>query len=116
MGNLTARPVRLEDEADLDAFVEGNDVALVELHTSGCPKCQAMEPVLGNVARSTGVPVGTANPADDHAFVDRFVTSSVPALFLYKGGEQIARVAAGFLGGEEVVDFIAEHVPDAVDD
>jgi len=115
MGDLTARPVRLEDEVALDAFLEDHDVALVELHTSGCPKCQAMEPVLGNVARSTDVPVGMANPADDPAFVDRFVTSSVPALFLYADGEQVAHVAEGFLGGDEVVDFLTEHVPDAVD-
>lgn len=116
MGDLTARPVQLEDETALDTFIENHDVALVELHTSGCPKCQAMEPVLGNVARSTGIPVGTANPADDHAFVDRFVTSSVPALFLYADGEQVAHVAEGFLGGDEVVDFLEEHVPDGADD
>ena len=115
MNDSTARPVRLEDGADLDRFVDAHDVALVEFYTKGCPKCQAMEPVLGNVARSTPVPIGTVNPGDDLSLVDRFDIESVPALVLFRDGEPIAHVADGFLGGDEVVAFLEDHVPDAVE-
>lgn len=108
------KPTHLEDGADLDSFVERHDVALVEFYTSGCPKCQAMEPVLGNVARATAVPIGTVNPGDDLSLVDRFDIESVPALVVFRDGSPIAHVADGFLGGDEVVSLLEEHVPDAV--
>lgn len=115
MSETPTTPIDLETASELEVFLEDNAVALVELYTTGCPKCQAMEPVLGNVARGTGLPVGTCNPADDPAFLDRFDVSSVPALFLFENGAQVAHVADGFLGGDEVVSFVAEHVPDAID-
>lgn len=109
------RPISLQTADELEAFLEDNEVAIVEVYTSGCPKCQAMEPVLGNVARQTGIPIGTCNPADDPTFLERFDTSSVPALFVFDDGTQIAHVADGFLGGDAVVSFVADHIPDAVD-
>ncbi|ARS91097.1 thioredoxin family protein [Natrarchaeobaculum aegyptiacum] len=115
MNDRTVKPVELETEADLEAFLADNDVAIVEVYTSGCPKCQAMAPVLGNVARQTGLAIGTCNPADDPAFTERLDVLSVPALYLFEDGSEVARVADGFLGGDEVVSFVAEHVPEAVD-
>jgi len=59
----TSKPSRLETGDELDDFVDAHDVALVEFYTSGCAMCQAMEPVLGNVARATDVAIGMVNPA-----------------------------------------------------
>ncbi|UHQ95420.1 thioredoxin family protein [Haloterrigena alkaliphila] len=111
----TARPTQLADGRALDDFLERHDVALVEFYTAGCSMCQAMEPVLGNVARATGVPVGTINPGDDIGLVERFDISSVPTLIVFEDGEEIARRAEGFVGADEVVDFLENHVPGAVD-
>ncbi|APW99524.1 thiol reductase thioredoxin [Halobiforma lacisalsi AJ5] len=115
MTDPRTRPQRLEDADELDAFVANHDVALVELFTSGCPKCQAMEPVLGNVARSTGVPVGLVNLGDDPRLVERFEVQSVPALVVFRDGERVAHLADGFVGGDELTSFLADHAPDAVD-
>ncbi|WP_255192248.1 thioredoxin family protein [Natronobeatus ordinarius] len=109
------KPVRLADGDDLDAFVADEDVALVEFYTKGCAKCQAMEPVLGNVARATAVSIGMVNPGDDLALADRFAIQSVPTLVLFVDGEEVARLAEGFQGGDDVVTFLEEHVPEAVD-
>lgn len=109
------KPRRLETGGDLDDFVETHDVALVELYTSGCALCQAMEPVLGNVARATDVAIGLVNPGDDIGLVDRFDVRSVPTLLLFEEGTETARLAEGFQGGDAVTDFLATHVPDAVD-
>lgn len=111
----TPRPTRLEDGADLDAFLEDHDVALVELYTRGCSKCQAMEPVLGTVARATGVPVGLVNPGDDLALVERFAIESVPTLLCFENGREIARLAEGFVGADDVVAFLEANVPNAVE-
>ncbi|WP_408957803.1 thioredoxin family protein [Natrinema sp. 74] len=110
----TDKPVRLETGDELDAFVDSRDVALVEFYTSGCALCQAMEPVLGNVARATDVAIGMVNPGDDIGLVDRFDIRSVPTLVLFEDGDETARLAEGFQGGDAVTDFLADHVPTAV--
>lgn len=111
----TAKPTHLEDGADLDAFLERHDVALVEYYTSGCSMCQAMEPVLGNVARATEIAVGLVNPGNDITLVERFDIDSVPTLILFVGGDEIARRADGFTGADDVVAFLEANAPDAVD-
>ncbi|ELY67562.1 thioredoxin family protein [Natrinema versiforme] len=111
----TTKPSRFENGDDLETFVERHDVALVEFYTSGCALCQAMEPVLGNVARATDVAIGMVNPGDDIELVDRFDIRSVPTLILFEDGEETARLAEGFQGGDAVTDFLETHVPNAVD-
>lgn len=109
------RPTALERADELDVFLADHDVALVEFYTAGCSMCQAMEPVLGNVARATGVPVATINPAGDVALADRFEVRSVPTLVAFEGGEAVARLADGFQGTEAVVSWLQTHVPEAVE-
>jgi thiol-disulfide isomerase/thioredoxin len=108
-GMTTAKPTRLADESELDAFVADHDLALVEFYTEGCAMCAAMEPVLGNVAKATEVAVGMANPRDDPPLVDRFDVRSVPLLLLFRDGELAARKAEGFQGASDVVAFLEEH-------
>ncbi|MFB6117027.1 thioredoxin family protein [Halosegnis sp.] len=108
----TTRPTRLADAAALDAFVADEELALVEFYTAGCTLCDAMEPVLGNVARATDVAVGMVNPGDDIALVDRFDVRSVPTLLLFREGEVVARRADGFQGASAVVEFLADHAPE----
>lgn len=111
----TSKPTRLEDGADLEAFVGAHDVALVECYTSGGSKCQAMEPVLGTVARATDVPVGLLNPGDDIALLKRLELDSVPTLLVYRDGTEIARRAEGFIGAAGVLEFLEDTAPAAVD-
>lgn len=114
MDDRTAKPARLEDGADLDEFVTRNEVALVEFYTKGCARCRAMEPVLGNVARATGVAIGLVNPGDDIALVDRFDIRAVPTLVLFEDGSEIARTDEGFQGTDAVVSFVTEYASSGV--
>jgi thioredoxin-like negative regulator of GroEL len=104
-----SRPTRLADEADLDAFVEAHDVALVEFFTEGCSICASMEPVLGNVARASDVAVALVNPRDDPPLVDRFAVQSVPLLVLFVDGEPVDRRAEGFVGADDVLAWLEEY-------
>jgi len=110
----TQRPTRLEDATALESFLEHNEVALVEFYTSGCSKCQAMEPILGNVARATGISVGLVNPGDDIGLVERFDIRSVPTLVLFESGEERTRWAEGVVGAADLVAVLEESVPEAV--
>ena len=106
------RPVSLADEAGLDAFVSGTDVALVEFYTEGCGICRSMEPVLTNLARQLDVDIGLVNPRDDPPLVERFDVRSVPLFVLFVDGEPIDRRAEGFLSGDDLTGWIQEHLED----
>ncbi|WP_135827862.1 thioredoxin family protein [Halorussus halobius] len=100
------RPVRLDDGEALDRFVADHDLALVDLYTEGCSLCQAIEPVVGNVARATDAAVGLLNPRDDLELVAAYDVRSVPTLLLFEDGELVDRMAEGFRGTEAVVEFV----------
>lgn len=103
------RPVHLDDEAALDAFVDREPVALVEFYTDGCGICQSMEPVLGNLAKTTDAAIGTVNPRDDPPLIERFQVQSVPLLVVFVDGEPVDQRAEGFVGGEEFRSWLAEY-------
>ena len=104
--DIPEKPVRLEDGDDLDAFVARHDLALIDLYTKGCTLCQAIEPVVGNVARATDAAVGMLNPRDDLELVEEYDVRSVPTLLLFEDGELVGRLADGFQETEAVVEFV----------
>ena len=103
------RPNRVADGEELDDVLASHDRVLVEFYTKGCTLCQAIEPVLGNVARETGIPVAMVNPGEDLELVDEWNVRSVPTLVLVADGEAVARLADGFQGGQAIEDFVAEN-------
>lgn len=104
------RPVEIDDEPALDALVAGEDVVLVEFYTDGCGICHGMEPVLSNLTRQLDITVGLVNPRDDPPLIDRFDVRSVPLFVLFEGGEPVSRRADGFIGGDDLTEWIHEHV------
>jgi thioredoxin 1 len=102
----TDRPVDVETGTEIDRYVAEDAVVLLELYTRGCSKCDAMEPVLGNVARATDATVLTCNPRDDPGLVTEYDVRSVPKLLLYVDGERVATLADGFVPADRVVDFV----------
>ncbi|MFB6092856.1 MAG: thioredoxin family protein [Haloquadratum sp.] len=102
------RPVPLDSEADLDAFIAAHDRVLVEFYTAGCGLCASIEPVIGNVARAhDDLAVATINPREDPPLVDRFRITSVPTLVRFDEGEAVDRLASGFQGGDAIDEFLA---------
>lgn len=110
-GALTTeqRPTQLADGAELDLFCREADVALVEFYTNGCGLCHSMEPVLGNVARALALSVGLINPRDDPPLVERFDVQSVPLFVLFVDGNPVARLADGFIPGDDLTAWIREQ-------
>ena len=104
------RPTALADAAALDAFVGDVDAALVEFYTNGCGICASMEPVLGNVARGVDIQAALINPRDDPPLVERFDVRSVPLFVLFVDGEPVARRAEGFIPGDDLGEWVAEHL------
>ncbi|GAD52313.1 thioredoxin [Halarchaeum acidiphilum MH1-52-1] len=102
------RPVTLETGDDIDALVDAHDVALVDLYRPGCTLCEAIEPIVGAVAKASGVAVGTCNPQYDLDLVDAYDVRSVPTLLLFVDGTLVDRLAEGFQGTDAVFSFVAD--------
>ncbi|WP_248896537.1 thioredoxin family protein [Haloplanus halobius] len=94
------------DATALDDVVGDHDRLLVECYTEGCGACAAMEPVLSNVARETGITVALVNPRDDPVLIEAYDIRRVPTLVLFEEGEQVARLDEGFVGAERVIEFL----------
>ena len=101
--------VQLESQSELDTFVSEARLVLVEFYTDGCGICQSMEPVIGNLARELDISIGTVNPRDDPPLVDRFDVRSVPLFVLFDDGDPVARLADGFVGGDDLTHWIETH-------
>jgi thioredoxin 1 len=102
------QPLTLETKADLEDVVSSHERVLVEFYTDGCGICQSMEPVLDGVARASDVVVGTMNPREDPQLIDDYDVQSVPMLLLFVDGELTDTRADGFLGVDEVLEFVEE--------
>ena len=103
------KPIRAETGEELDELVEEHDLVLAEFYTKGCARCNAIEPVLGNVARATDVVVVMINPVTDLSLVDEYDVTSVPALVLFEDGRRVGHLTEGFQGTEELLAFIDDH-------
>jgi len=81
-------------DADFDALVLGSSVpVLVEFYTDWCVPCQALAPLLEQVARE--VPearVVKVNAEASPALAVRYAVGAVPTLLLFKGGELAGRL------------------------
>lgn len=100
------KPIQVADEAGLDALIADEDVAIVEFYTDGCGICASMEPVLGVVAQQSDATIGLVNPRDDPPLVDRFQVQSVPLFVLFVDGEPVDRRAEGFIGADDLLEWI----------
>jgi thioredoxin 1 len=108
MTDTAVRPHHL-DATDLDAELAAHDTLLVQFYTEGCSLCASMEPVVGNVARETGVPTVFVNPRDAPGMIDDYRITSVPTLVLFRDGEEVGRLAEGFVGGDELTAFVEKN-------
>lgn len=107
------KPIRADSREELDRLVERHDRVLVDVYTDGCTLCQAIEPVLGTVAKVGDVTVVMFNPKHDLDSVAEWDVRSVPTLLLFEDGELADRLADGFQGAERILSFVED---DAVSD
>ncbi|MEZ3116376.1 thioredoxin family protein [Halobaculum sp. MBLA0147] len=108
MTEPTTRPRRI-DGARLADEIASHDTLLVQFYTEGCTLCASMEPVLDNVVRETGVDAVLVNPRDAAGLVERHRITSVPTLALFRDGEELARLADGFVAGDRLTSFLADN-------
>lgn len=103
-----AGPVQLNDADELNEFIEEHDRVMVEFYTEGCGICASMEPVIGLIAQTTSVAVGTVNPRDDPSLIDNYTIKSVPKFILFEEGKIIDERADGHIEADNLREWIDE--------
>ncbi len=94
--------------AEFDATVSDSSLpVLVDFHASWCAPCQAMGPIVEDVAgRLAGETlVAKVNVEDEPQLAKRFGVTSIPAFLLFEGGE-VARRFVGARSEEQIVKFV----------
>lgn len=106
MSATNTAPIRLESREELEQLVAEHDRVLVDFYTRGCPICQSIEPVMGNVAKVSDVTVAMLNPRESPGLIEEFNIRSVPTLVLFEDGKEVDRMAEGFRGTDAILEFV----------
>jgi thioredoxin 1 len=80
--------------ANFDALaLQRSGAVMVEFFRSTCPHCQAMVPIVDQLAKdySSRALVGTVDTAVESALTDRCQIEYVPTFIFYKNGREISR-------------------------
>lgn len=101
-------PVQLNDADDLNEFIEKYDRAMVEFYTEGCGICASVEPIIGLIAQTTSVAVGTVNPRNDPSLIENYTIKSVPKFILFEKGKIIDERADGYIEADKLRKWIDE--------
>jgi thioredoxin 1 len=109
MSESSTHPVAVESDGGLRELLAAEPVVLLEVYTPGCGICASMEPVLGTVARATDATVALVDATDAPEFTAEHDVVRAPTLFVFVDGAPVARRDEGFVGAEELLDWLAAH-------
>ena len=93
------------NEKNFEDEVAKSDLpVLVDFWAPWCGPCQMLGPVIAEIAaeREGSLRVGKVNVDESPALAARFGVMSIPAVFLFKGGEAVAQ-AVGYMSKAELV-------------
>jgi thioredoxin 2 len=107
---LDGEPIELS-AADFDRFVGRNDLpVVVDFWAQWCGPCKMMAPVFAQVAREqrTRFRFAKLDTEAESAIAARYGIRSIPSLLVFRGGEEVDRVA-GALDSARLRAFLSPH-------
>jgi thioredoxin 1 len=99
-------------ESDFAALLKSDVPLLVDFGASWCAPCQAMDPVIEDVARSLSgrLRVVKVDVDQSPALAARYGIRSMPTLIVFKGGEPAdVKVGAG-RPGSQIIKWLESHL------
>ena len=97
----------ISSQKELDAFLTKNKKpALLEFFSPSCPHCQAMKPIVQELAQEQAeVAVAQCDINKGHALTDAYAIRRLPTFILFENGKEKARTS-GSMSKQELNDFI----------
>jgi len=97
---MTGTVAELSDD-DFDGFVAKHKVALVDFYADWCGPCQAMKPVIDELAGEMKgkVSFAKANMDQAAASASKYGIMSIPTLLIFKNGKMMDRLVGAMPKG-----------------
>ena len=82
-------------DADIDAFVAANRLAVVDVGAPWCAPCKRLDPIVDELARELAgqVAIGKMNADESPRSSSRFGVLGLPTLLVFKDGKRVAQVS-----------------------
>ena len=99
------------DESTFDAFIAGDLPALVDIWGEDCAICQAIAPVVEQIAEKYAgrLSVASFKAEQTDPIVDRLGLRGIPTLILFKAGQERLRLI-GFHSRTEIEGQLTPHL------
>lgn len=105
---VPTEPVHVDAPADLTELVEEYDVVLADFYADWCGPCQMLEPVVEEIAATTGAVVAKVDVDQHQHLAAEYGVQGVPTLFLFAGGEPVQRLV-GMQNAENLRNLIGNY-------
>ncbi len=107
---MNTEPIHVTD-GDFDEVVSKHTLALIDFWASWCGPCQALAPVIGELAReySGRVFVGKLDVDENPKTAERFQVFSIPTVLLMKDRREVDRIV-GCVPKKYIEDALEKHL------
>jgi thioredoxin 1 len=105
MAESTANVERITGADELASLVDERSPVLAEFYSRSCPKCDAMEPVVGGVAHEFEGTVAMVDPGEDLSALRSYGVASTPGFVRFVEGNPVATLAEGVVSAERLLAF-----------
>ena len=94
-------------KANFDEVVKNSDVpVLVDFNAGWCGPCQAMKPMLDELAEGNpGYVVASVDIDAEDELAEAYDVTSIPCLVVFKGGEEVNR-SVGLIPKEAIAELV----------
>ncbi|PSQ15428.1 thioredoxin [Halobacteriales archaeon QS_8_69_26] len=101
-------PVHVEGPDHLSDLVGSGDVVLADFYADWCGPCQALEPVLADVAAESPATVAKVDVDEHQRLAAEYGVRGVPTLVLFADGDPVERLV-GMQRKESLLRLIDRH-------
>ena len=75
---------------NVDEIIRANNKVVFDFYADWCQPCKMMEPILESVEKTTDIKVIKVDVDKENELATLFGVKSIPTMFLYKDGKQVA--------------------------
>lgn len=109
---MAGKNVHVFNDGNFDAEVVQSDVpVLVDFWASWCAPCRAIAPIVEELSEEFAgrLKVGKVDVDDNHDVASRYRITSIPSVYLFKGGEVVEQLV-GARPKAHFVQLVSKHL------